>query len=193
MYIHSSLVDRILPSEDKDEPSEESTPHWFFKIELADGDVYALDLCTAQFASSLRQEPLTCVAPLHEHLQRLPVSQEGVTITLGFQRQILEEKQIKLPPEQVMAGEVRHDDVCCVAQKFALARLRAAILHWTSAQSTTLDKVLRLPETRYKHSFCTIVWPIELTERAMRADGALMIVNSIRKIAWESTAPDDYE
>lgn len=207
--ISPSVVTSILPSEDEalkegdgngDDESTESGPyHCFFRIELANGELYALDLCTAKFASIPGEEPWACVVPLDEHLQRLPITEDmsdgwqGATMDMGFQRRILEATPTKASHEEVMAGIIGHDDLCSKTQKFVAVKLEAAFLQWALVQRTDLSKALRLPRANFMHAFCTIVWPIELMEREMRANIGLMIVNSLRKVAWEALGPDDYE
>jgi hypothetical protein len=123
----------VLPSVDKGEPGERGPLHWFFRFELPDGDLYALDLCTAEFASTSGGRPLARVVPLHKHLQRLPLSEklpngwQGMIKTLGTQCKILKDKQPDLAPEEVMAGGVRHDDMCGVSHQFALLKLEDAL------------------------------------------------------------------
>ena len=201
MLTQPSIVVNVLPSEDEKEPDEEEPLHWFFRVELPDGDLYALDLTTAQFSSTPGEKPLSIVAPLREHLQRLPLNEDlsngwqGMTTNLGRRREELVDTKTQLSPQEIMAGEMRHDDMCCMAQKFALVRLLESLSHWKTAQSTTLDKLLRFPVAKFMHMFCTLVWPIELMERELRAGEGLMIVNFIRKLAWDSTTsgPDEYE
>jgi hypothetical protein len=77
--IDSTVVTPVLPggnkNKDGDESSESEKPlHWFFTIELANGELYALDLFSAQFVSTPGEEAWTCVPPLDEHLQRLPLT-----------------------------------------------------------------------------------------------------------------------
>ena len=207
--ISPSVVTSILPSEDEalkegddngdDESIEVGPYHCFFRIELANGELYALDLCTAQFASIPGEEPWACVVPLDEHLQRLPISEDmsdgwqGATMHLGFQRRISEATPTESSHEEVVAGIIGHDDLCCKTQKFVAVRLEAAFLQWALVQRTDLSKALHLPRAKFMHAFCTIVWPIELMEREMRSNIGLMIVNSLRKVAWEASEPDDYE
>lgn len=205
--IHRSVVTSVLPSgsdvqngesgNDDDESTEGGEIHWFFRIELADGELYALDLCTAQFTSVPGEEPWACVAPLDEHLQRLPISEDlsdgwrGMTIHLGNQRQMLEATPTKAPHDEVMAGVIGHDDLCCRAQKFTAVKLEAAVLQMALVQWTSMGKVLRLPAAKFMHTFCTIVWPVELMERELRASIGLTIVNMLRKVAWEATSELD--
>jgi len=206
--VHGSVVTPIFPSEDEvnetkgdDNESIEGGPfHWFFRIKLADGELYALELCTAQFNSIPGEKPWACVAPLDEHLQRLPTSEDmsdgwqGMTLDLGRQRQTLEATPIKSSPEEFTAGVIGHDDLCSEAKKFAAARWEKAVLCWTIVHSADPGKVLRFPVAKFLHAFCTFVWPVELMEREARAHGALFIVNWIRKETWESmSGPDDYE
>jgi hypothetical protein len=47
---------------------------------------------------------------------------------LGFQRRILEATPTKSSHEEVMAGIIGHDDLCCKTQKFVAMKLEAAPL-----------------------------------------------------------------
>jgi hypothetical protein len=194
VYAHPSLVSTVLPSEEKSRSRERSPLHWFFRIELADGELYALDLCTAQFASTAGRETLSCVAPLHEHLQRLPLSQKSsMTMELHLQQRALNMQRPTLAPEEVMAGKMSYNDMCSIARQFAVLELKKVIQGWTISQPLTLSNVLRLPMARFVHAFCTLVWPIELMARQEYARNALMTLNFIRKFVQDATGPDDYE
>lgn len=173
MAIDRSVATSILPSEDEvlkerdrsdDDESIEGGPyHCFFRIELTNGELHALDLCTAQFASMPGEEPWACVLPLDEHLQRLPTSEDmsdgwqGSTMHLGFQRRILDATPTKSSHEEVMAGIIGHDDLCSKTQKFVAVRLEAAFLQWALVQRIDLSKALRLPGVKFMHTFCSIV------------------------------------
>ncbi|GAB7329048.1 hypothetical protein MBLNU13_g00891t2 [Cladosporium sp. NU13] len=87
-----------------------------------------------------------------------------------------------------LAGVIEIEDLGCEAQKFALAKMEEAISQWAVAQSTSPEKVLRLPVASFMHAFCTFVWPIELMERELRVYMVLMMVASLRKSAREATS-----
>jgi hypothetical protein len=108
---------------------------------------------------------------------------------------MLKDKQPELAPEEVMAGGVRHDDMCGVSRQFALLKLEDALRYWTTIQSEPLSNVLRLPTARFMHAFCTVVWPIELMAREVYDGHALLTVNLIRKLTLDYTTSgtNDYE
>jgi hypothetical protein len=169
--------------------------HWFFKVTLANGEQYAVDLRTAQFASLPENAAWACVAPLDEHLQRLLVggkdklsNQQCITKSLGYLRQVEEETMVQAPTQEIVDGTIRPDDVYCLARKFSLWQLEEVIKHWARSQSTTRSKALRLPAMRYAHMFCTIIWPLELLEKTARMMGNQYIVEIVRHAALQLTA-----
>jgi hypothetical protein len=197
--IDGSVVTSVLPSHDKhqgdNESSEREEPlHWFFKVELANGEFYALDLCTAQFSPTPGAEAWACVVPLNEHLRRLPLSVrlpgfQGMAQPLGRQRQrLLNETPMQSSPEQVMAGVVELEDLDCEAQKFASAHLEDIISKWAVAQSTSPEKALHLPVARFMHTFCTIVWPIERMGEDLRVHMVLLMMGFLRRSARKATS-----
>lgn len=133
--------------------------HCFFKVELANRKLYAVDLCTSWFVFLPENEPWACVAPLEEHLRRLPIreedrAQDRQTIrSLGYHRQFLEAKAFPSSKETTVDDVIGQDDVNGLAQKSALRQLDIANQYWTNSQSTTLGRVLQIPEARFLHSF----------------------------------------
>ena len=201
MSIDGSIVTSVLPGDGKaqgdDEASEREDPlHWFFKVELANGEFYALDLCTAQFTSTPGAEAWACVVPLKEHLRRLSLIErlpgwQGMAQPLGRQRQRLNEAPMQSSPEEVMAGAIELEDLDCEAQKFASAHLEDIILKWAGAQSTSPERALRLPVASFMHTFCTIVWPIERMGEDLRVHMVLLMVGLLRKSARKATSGPD--
>lgn len=115
---------------------------------------------------------------------------------LGRQRQrSLNETPMQSSREQVMAGvielELELEDLGCEAQKFASAYLEDIILKWAVAQSTSPAKALRLPVAISMHTFCTIVWPIELMQRELRVHMLVLMVGLLRKSAQKATSGPD--
>jgi hypothetical protein len=106
---------------------------------------------------------------------------------LSTQCEILKDKQPELAPEEVMAGGIRHDDMCGVSHQFALLKSEDALQYWTITQSKALNNLLRLPTAGFMHALCTFVWPIELMAREVYDGHALLTVNFIRKLAWDYT------
>jgi hypothetical protein len=169
--------------------------HWFFKVTLTNGERYAVDLCTSQFASLPGNAAWACVAPLDEHLQRLQVgekaklsNQQCITKNLGYLRQVEEETMVQAPTQEIIDGTIRPDDVYCLARKFCLWQLEEVIKHWASSQLTTPSKALRLPAARYAHMFCTIVWPLDLLGKTARIMGNQYIVEIVQHAAAQLTA-----
>lgn len=162
-----------------------SAMHWLFGVTLANGERYAVDLCTSRFSPVPGAEPLSCVAPLEQHVQRLASSADGVVQgcvkKFGHHRQAAEEDILEAPPEEIANAIICNHDVHCLARKLALKHLEDANQHWLRAQSTTWNKALDLPGPKFAHVFCTIVWPIELMarERREREADPLTIMSTI--------------
>jgi hypothetical protein len=201
--IDGRVVTSLLPGDDEDEDKDkdddkssecEKPLHWFFKIELANGEFYVLDLCTAQFTSTPGEEAWACVSPLDEHLRRLPLTERlpgwsGMAQDLGCQRQrLLNEIPMQSTPENIMAGVFELEDLGCEAQKFAPVRLEEIISRWEVAQSMSPGETLHLPEARFMHTFCTFVWPIELMGRELRPYMVLLMATQLRKRALQATS-----
>lgn len=182
-----------MPGDNGEAVTDKTSLHWFFRIKLPDGDTYNIDLCTSQIASTSEDQPLACVAPLHEHLQRLPRGEEdsapgwqGITKPLGFLRRAQEEATVQASPAEIMSNVITREDVHCLAEKFASWQLDEANQHWMKTRSTKLSKVLQLPAATFTHTFCTIVWPFELETRHFRSDATSIIVNALRYGAFHS-------
>jgi hypothetical protein len=172
-----------LSSDDEEVTTGESLLHYFFKVELADGDVYAVDLCMLQFAFTSGEQYSGCVAPLQEHLQRLLLSEKGevpdgqvIIKPLGYHREEAKGEDAVSTfvgdvsgPEVDDADEIGRDSVTWFTDNRAFKQLDEANRHWKETQSTTLSKALRLPQARFAHTFCTIVWPSEYMETQTRS------------------------
>jgi hypothetical protein len=172
------LVSQPWSSDDEESTTGDSFLHYFFKVELADGDVYAVDLCMLQFAFASGEEHPGCVAPLQEHVQRLLLGEKGespneqVIITpLGYHREEAKGKDAvstfvgdALSP----SVEIGRTATTWFTDNRASKQLDGANAHWVDTQLTTLSRALQLPQARFAHTFCTIVWPGECMEKQTR-------------------------
>jgi hypothetical protein len=178
----AQLVPQPLSSDDEEVTTGESLLHYFFKVELADGDVYAVDLCMLQFAFTSGEQYSGCVAPLQEHLQRLLLREKGevpdkrvIIKPLGYHREEVKGEDAvstfvgDVSGPGVDADEIGRDSVTWFTDNRASKQLDEVNRHWKQTQSTTLSKVLRLPQARFAHTFCTIVWPSEYMEAQTRS------------------------
>lgn len=107
--------------------------HWFFGFALINGERYAVDLCTSRISPVPGAEPLSCIAPLREHVERLSPNENGTfqmcTKKFGSHRQVVQEVALEAPGEYTTNGIVRGADVHRLARKLAMKHLEEANQH----------------------------------------------------------------